>query len=144
MSWTCTRCVALLVLVLGVSSLSTGAFSADNPYPITKEDKAFLQALKEAIAADQEAWIAARVSYPISVKVEGERRQIENPKDFIVHFSQIINEKVKSAVVKQDSDMLFKNWSGAMIGSGEIWFTAVKPRADRGAQYTIYIVGINN
>ncbi len=87
---------------------------------VTEQDKAFFRALKDAIIAHRVAWIAARVSYPLFVKIGGKRRPIKNRREFVAHFKKIIDQNVSTAVINQDPEKMFRNWRGVMIGNGEI------------------------
>ena len=45
-----------------------------------------------------------------------DRRSIERD------FDRIFTARVRTAILKQDEDSLFTNYTGAMIGGGEVWF----------------------
>ena len=48
---------------------------------------------------------------------------------------------IKKAVAEQSEDALFKNWRGVMVGSGELWFTAVN--RENGGIFELKVIGIN-
>lgn len=96
----------------------------------------FFSDLQHAIANDDAAGLAAMVSYPISVKIDGESTSIGSEGEFVADFDRILTPGVKEAVEAQSYETLFANWQGVMIGDGEIWFAIVddEPR----------IIAINN
>jgi hypothetical protein len=49
---------------------------------------------------------------------------------------------VIAAIQKQEPERLFKNWRGVMIGSGEVWFGAIK-LSDGQQEYSYFILGAN-
>jgi hypothetical protein len=46
-------------------------------------------------------------------------------------------------VVEQKPDELFKNWSGIMVGRGQVWFVTVAKDVKDPQTYYIVIVAIN-
>lgn len=130
-------CATLLLFV--ITAGPTRASVAD---PVTQEDKIFLEALKYAIASDDAAWVAAQIVFPLRVMIAGRLRWIRDQKDFISHYPEIINEKVRAAVEDQDPETLFKDWHGLMAGNGNVWFGRFSD--DDGKTFRYYIFGINN
>ncbi len=87
--------------------------------------KEFLTSLQEESANKRWPAIAARISYPIKVRVGGHRIQIHNPAEFIAHAEELLTPKVVAAIAHQTYASLFANDRGVMIGDGEVWFSAV-------------------
>ncbi|MHB8746298.1 MAG: hypothetical protein ACYC7I_07180 [Gammaproteobacteria bacterium] len=111
---------------------------------LTKADQAFFSQLSYAVSRNNKEWIADHVSFPLTTKINGEKRTFKNREEFLTEYEIIIDSKVKRAVTLQQPNALFKNWRGLMVGNGEIWFTAVHadPKDTQRVEY--YITGINN
>jgi hypothetical protein len=118
--------VAVVLLVAGwVASplpVSTSMALEQDGQPLTDEDRLFLQQLQNAVAADDRSWIADHIKYPITVTLGGEREVLEGKDEVLAHYGEIINRRVRDAVLAQRFETLFKNWRGTMIGNGELWF----------------------
>lgn len=111
-------------------------------YSITPRDAEFLDALKDAILRDNRAWVAERISYPLRVNGEGGAREIRDASELLENFERVFTGKVRSAILAQDAARLFRNWSGMMIGNGEVWFEAVALDGKEFKDH--FILAINN
>lgn len=80
--------------------------------------KKFLILFKEWVRNDNADSVAAYVRYPL--------KQYKNAAEFKQAYPAIFNEKVKKAVQEQRLDEIFRNYQGAMLGAGAIWFTSGK------------------
>ncbi len=129
------------ILLIFIFSLLNGAH-ATGIQAVTDEEKEFVRFLQEVINADQREKLSQLVFFPIVVVVANKKQTLGDSKAFLRHYDAVINNSVKSAVLMQDTNALFKNWQGVMIGRGELWF------ADRylkdGKKTGLYIVAINN
>jgi hypothetical protein len=109
------------------------------------EVRVFFDTLKQAFANDNKAKIAALISYPLRVYIDGQLQTIPAMDDFILHYPKIITDDVKGAVLNQQFTELFVNWQGVRIGRGELWFGGVvKEGAEAGKAYRLEIIAINN
>jgi hypothetical protein len=97
----------------------------DPAMPPDDSDRLFLQLLKDAVANDRRAWVADQVSYPIRVAVSGKQTSVRTKDDFLAHYDDIINERVRNAILEQRFEDLFKNWHGTAIGPGLVWFGGI-------------------
>ena len=89
--------------------------------------KLFLKTFKAAVMNNDTAAIARVIAYPV--------KGIKNEREFRSHYGEFFSDKVKNAVTQQRLDRIFRTSDGAMIGTGEVWFTERK-----GA---FYIIAIN-
>ncbi len=108
------------------------------------EVEGFLASLRAAVANDDASVVASMVRYPITVQLDGRSTMVDSPSDFVSRYPDIVNGRVREAVLTQDVTGLFVNWQGVMIGRGEVWFSAVyeDPRDDE--TYHLRIIAINN
>ncbi|WP_299004840.1 hypothetical protein [uncultured Shewanella sp.] len=84
--------------------------------------KVFFDELKNDIAKNCKAEVADKVHYPISIRVaDGNVLGINNKSDFIAHYEEIINQKVKDAFAHQNFYKIRRYSEGVMIGRGVIW-----------------------
>jgi hypothetical protein len=87
--------------------------------------KRFLISLKEDSANKRWAAIAAKVAYPIKIRIGGHLIRIGNKSEFMAHCEDVLTPGVLAAIERQTYTSLFVNYRGAMIGDGEVWFSAV-------------------
>jgi len=97
----------------------------------------YVENLKTLVSQDKKEDIAQLIRFPLKISVAARRITLRSKDDFLKHYDQAFNSKVRDALAKQDSANLFANWQGAMIGNGEIW---IRPGESGGIQ----IVAINN
>ncbi|HET9149917.1 MAG TPA: hypothetical protein VFO61_05490 [Alphaproteobacteria bacterium] len=124
--------IATLLLSAGLAWMSPSVAAVEGngiqlaetaeAYPLTKEDKAFVKSLQDALAKDDRAWIVDHVDYPMLTSIGGHDARIQTKAEFLAHFDEIMNARVRAAIANQKPDDLFKNWQGTMIGNGEVWF----------------------
>jgi len=104
--------------------------------------RGFLQALKSAVAQDARAEVASLVSYPITVRLDGQPISLDTPDQFVDHYSAIMSDRVTKAVEQAELDNLFVNYQGVRLGRGEVWCAGVYEEGQE--TYRIKIVAINN
>jgi len=118
-------CALLLAATLLVAAYAeTADYSVagiDNPQSV--ED--FAARLRDAVYRGDRSAVAAMVSYPIRVTLDGRARSIKNADAFVANYDAIMTQPVKDAVVRQDPKTLFVNSQGVMFGAGEVWFSQV-------------------
>lgn len=90
--------------------------------------KEFFNAFKGWVANDNIDSITAHIKFPLRVCASAE--------NFKKNYSSFFNSEVKKSVQNQDPDRFFANYSGAMTGSGELWFYEIKGK--------YYVITINN
>jgi hypothetical protein len=83
----------------------------------TPPKQAFVQDLQRALRGDDRAWIADHLHYPLRYhgRVAG---VIRNRADFERNYARLISDRLRAAVLAQQSDQVFENWQGMMIGDG--------------------------
>lgn len=114
----------------GVNDTFDTLFGEHEPF------EAFFTDFKQAVAEDDGEAVAAMVSYPISVKIEGESTPIADEAEFTANYDAIFTPGVKDAVASQAYEDLFANWQGVMVGDGQVWFSLVED--------AVKIIAINN
>ncbi len=68
---------------------------------------------------------AELVSYPITVKVEGEELTIQDEEAFAEAFSRILTLNVATAIHQQAWEDLFVSDQGVMFGDGQVWLNGI-------------------
>lgn len=137
-----TALVVALVLIAGCRRESgTNDDGSSNRYWVAGvDDRAdvpkMLSTIQEMLASDERSALASMVAFPIKVRLGGKQVEITSKKQFLGHYGEIVNAKVRRAVARQNADGLFANYQGVMIGDGEIWFG---PREGK-----LCIIAINN
>ncbi|MDP1731633.1 MAG: hypothetical protein Q8L54_10770 [Devosia sp.] len=101
------------------------------------------EAIQAAVADDDAATVAAWVSYPINVTIDGEAHSIEGSETFVEQYDGIVTEEIKSAVVEQKYEALFVNFKGIMFGDGQMWLSGVC-RDDACAKWDVKIIAIQS
>jgi hypothetical protein len=87
--------------------------------------EAVFAALQKAVAAHDVAGVAALVSYPIRVKIDGKETVIKSAKAFVQHYDAIVTPEIAKAVTQQKYEDLFVNSQGIMFGNGEVWMNGI-------------------
>jgi hypothetical protein len=105
---------------------------ADNPYAnagisnpahVTQ----FVARLKQVVAADDRAAVAAMVNYPLTVNSSGGRSMTyRNAAALSASYERVFTPEVKAAVAAATADDLFSRDQGVMIGNGEIWMNELR------------------
>ncbi|WP_299004846.1 hypothetical protein [uncultured Shewanella sp.] len=107
------------------------------------ELKQFVDELKIDVASNNKQGVAAKISYPISIRISKERvLSVKTRTDFIEHYDEIINQKVKDAVAHQNFNDIKENSYGVMLGRGVVWIGSIKLHEQD--DFETKIIGINN
>jgi hypothetical protein len=92
----------------------------------------FLASLQDAIRAENPNQVAVLVKFPLRVGHPSKPSarplravKVRNAAELVRRYSEIFTPEVRAAVLAQSPDTLFRNWQGAMVGNGELWFTGV-------------------
>lgn len=80
--------------------------------------------LQAHVAAGDAATVAALVSYPLTVSIDGERIVINGETEFTERYDDIITPRIAEIITTQDYADLFVNGDGVMFGDGEVWMQA--------------------
>jgi hypothetical protein len=123
---------ALLAVAL-LASLPFGAAGADGTDGLSDSEAAnFLASLQDAIRTENPNQVAVLVKFPLRVGYPSKQSarplpavQVRNAAELVRRYSEIFTPEVRAAVLAQSPDTLFRNWQGAMVGNGELWFTGV-------------------
>jgi hypothetical protein len=120
---------ARIVLPLGQAQIAPGSqtcpgSTVDNQgAEFAQNSRAFLAELQTAVHHGDKAKVASMVSYPMMM-IEGSRRQrIKTKVEFLSQYDTIFDPHLQKAIAQQSAKCLFGNDQGAMIGSGELWFS---------------------
>lgn len=89
--------------------------------------RAFLTQLQAAAQSNNKEEIAGMISYPLLILRDGKRTRISRKEAFLANYDRILTAPVRDAILHQTPQCLFGNSSGAMVGSGEVWFREQAP-----------------
>jgi hypothetical protein len=89
--------------------------------------RAFLAQLQGAVQANNKEAVAGMISYPLLVLRDGKRTRIPRKEALLSNYDRIFTTSVRDAVLQQTAQCLFGNSLGAMVGSGEVWFSEQAP-----------------
>lgn len=125
------RLRAILAVAL-LASLPFPAAGADGPDGLSDSEVAnFLASLQDAIRSESPNQVAVLVKFPLRVGYPSKPSaravrvvQVRNAAELVRRYSEIFTPEVRAAVLAQLPETLFRNWQGAMVGNGELWFTA--------------------
>lgn len=81
--------------------------------------------LQQAVARDDADAVAALVSYPIEVSIDGETRTLADVEAFVRQYREIIDDEIRSAIESQRYADVLVNWQGVMLGDGQVWLNGV-------------------
>ncbi len=79
--------------------------------------KRFLKQFQYWVLSGQREKVAAAVSFPLI------NPPIKDSREFLAKYDSLFTPKVKKALAGQNFRQIFRNFQGAMIGTGECWFT---------------------
>lgn len=82
------------------------------------------EVLQQHVAAHDTATVAALVSYPLTVTIDGERVVINGEAEFAERYDEIITPRIAGIITGQNYADLFVNGEGVMFGEGEVWMQA--------------------
>jgi hypothetical protein len=82
------------------------------------------------------------IRYPLKTRIAGRAVQLDNPRHFLAHFDELLPQRSLETITAQTFAGLFANSQGVMIGSGEVWFSAVCAAHDCNAP-PVMIIALN-
>lgn len=97
-----------------------GAIGVRDDRVVNDGATAFWRALKKG---DREA-VAARIAYPITVRLEGRNRRLKSSAELLPHFEAIFTPEFTERVLRAMPRNMFVRDQGAMLGNGEVWFNS--------------------
>lgn len=118
--------IGVAVLMLG---MTVGRSALSQPAPLSGETvvpvayKTFLMQLREAIRTKQRHKVADLVRYPLRVNsaIRG-KRQYRNRAELLAAYDKVFNQPLRLAILQQDPNAIFRNYRGASIADGALWF----------------------
>ena len=79
--------------------------------------------IKDFIENDRREDLANMICFPIVLWKDDVETKLYNKIDFLDHYDDLISKNIQSIVQESQPEDIFASWRGAMLGSGEIWFT---------------------
>jgi hypothetical protein len=97
-----------------------------NPRPILPDDmqdaETFFLIVKTSLAVGDDVGIAARVKYPIRVRLGGQETMFNNQNEFLDQYEKIFDQGFVNALSNIDESNLILLPNGVQVGNGELWF----------------------
>jgi hypothetical protein len=122
----------LALALIAIFVATSGPGLADNPYAAAGISNPahvtqFLARLKQAVAADDHATVAAMIKYPLTVYSSGGRPMTyRDAAALSANYGRVFTPEVRAAVAAAKADDLFARDQGVMIGNGEIWMNEIR------------------
>jgi len=103
----------------------------------------FAGEIQNYVVYDNKEQLAAKIKYPINVKIDGKVVNVENKDYFIENYDKIINPSYKKAISSAFTKYLFVNSKGIMFGQNEynVWINEITPTS---GNPELMITSINN
>jgi hypothetical protein len=87
--------------------------------------RAMVVALKQAVAKQDAAAVAALVHYPLQARIGGKRIEVTDAAQFQAQYAQLMVPEIVRAIETQDYDTALVNQQGVMLGDGQVWISGV-------------------
>ena len=112
----------------------------------TMSDKSvenFVSEIQSNIIKGNREWVAEQVAYPISVKINGKVKKIQNKDEFVKNYDLIFSSKYKQVISNELTRYMFANYKGIMFGGDQynMWINNVIPN---NGTAKLKIITINN
>lgn len=138
--------VIVFVFILNIFSIISFADDDNNKNLLYNSDEIkvfekFYYELKEAILSGDKYKASKMNNYPLFVTTENGEKIIQNKKEFIDDFENIVNTCILDVLKKTDFDKLSLMYSGYKVGEGQILID-VDPR--EGSKFNVLVVAFNN
>lgn len=138
------RKILILLLFFTLGTVAEGASYKHSiaGFESESELKPFYLKVKAAILSKDYEVIASMLSFPTSLYIDGIPTRAKSKEEFIMNGDKIINERILRAVYCSTYETLWSNYSGVMLGQGELWFNKIKEKDEDPWQTVIW--KINN
>jgi hypothetical protein len=124
----------LIILFLSIPLTSKGQKDKLYPYLGISNDHEFIcfyNHFKYAINANDSAYIATILNYPIKANINNKYVTIRNKEDFYIYYRQIFNKELINIINSQDiNNFSGVGGEGVSIGMGAIWFNSFWSNSD--------------
>ena len=105
-----------------------------------QDARVFYEQMKNAVLSGKKETVAGFVHFPIGANIGGKHQAINNSKEFMNHYDEIINSQIKDILMKTKFEDLKPNFRGLFVGDGQIIFGGVGSMK----QYVVLITSFNN
>lgn len=84
-----------------------------------------IEGFQAAVREGDAAKAATFVDYPLTVLIDGHKRQISGTGDFVANYAGIVTPRIAAAISGEKLDDMMVNAQGVMLGNGEAWVAGV-------------------
>jgi hypothetical protein len=119
--------IRFVVVLVVFAPLPRDAFGqgAEND-SLRRAEAAVFRRLKQAVAANDRAAVAASFVYPFRVnRTRTSHVFVQTRGELLRRYDAILTPKVRQAILTQNPDSLFYSWRGSMAGNGMVWIDGV-------------------
>jgi hypothetical protein len=110
-----------------------------------EQSDAFLSRLKTAVERDDKAAVAAMISYPTELRLNGKGPLvlIHTPSQFVSKYHAIVTDRVRAELRAATPETVHANWQGVSTVRGAVWYNGVceDPKCKK---HDILVTRINN
>ena len=86
------------------------------------EIESFAFLVKNDVLNDNRQSLAQKINYPLNLVRNGETFKVSSPEEFLAGYNDILNLQVIYDVEGSETEDLFWNQEGVMLGTGAVWF----------------------
>jgi hypothetical protein len=99
--------------------------------------------MQAAVRSNNPRALTKLIGFPLRVNFAGGTRSYPDRRSVERDFSQVFTPQVRQAILSQRSDEIFVRDQGAMIGSGEVWFSQTCSNAACSPAGPVRITAVN-
>lgn len=133
--------VVTILFLVPVFMLFSERTFAENRYHVAGFDddkivETFVSKFKEAVIKKDKETVASMILYPIKATFKDRAVIIHSEKEFLKLYDDVFDKELYNKIVKADTNNMWSNYQGVMIGDGDVWFS------ERGNDIKISAVGV--
>jgi hypothetical protein len=103
----------------------------------------FLSRLQALVRTNDRRSMIGLIAFPLRVNAAGRTRLYRDSASVERDFDRIFTSHVRTAILEQRGDELFVRDQGAMVGSGELWFSQTCTNTSCSPPGPVRIIAVN-
>jgi hypothetical protein len=81
------------------------------------------------------------MDYPLSIVVSNQTRIVKTKEEFRPILDRELLKGIKTKIMREAKEPLFKNWQGVIVGDGLVWFAEYGESKSDSWEYRIDAIG---
>jgi hypothetical protein len=77
---------------------------------------------QEAVKRGDKSAVAAQITYPIRIEMDGKAKTLRSPGEFVRHYDAILTPRTRAAILDDIPRYMFVRDEGIMLANGIVWF----------------------